>query len=184
MEIASGPRSDASSGRGEAGTVTGVEAGREVGTALVDVGSDSSLSPRDASVEEGAPSSVDARNPFPAPCSAPGCCFVTTSKARVGPCSTPPKWGMQLNGAGTVVVDSSIPAHSGSHSVHVNASGYQTFFVTRGPPAFPAPGGKCTCVPSSGSQPKCRPGTTPISPSGWGILAPTTRRALGFRLPS
>ena len=50
-----------------------------------------------------------------------------------------PAWALSLNGAGTVVLDGTTPAHSGGKSVHVNSGGgYQTFFVLEGAPVFPA----------------------------------------------
>jgi hypothetical protein len=66
--------------------------------------------------------------------------FETGTTAGMPPPS--PKWSLALNGMGTVVVDGTTPAHSGSKSVHVNsAGGYQTFFALSGAPVFPPAGG-------------------------------------------
>jgi len=50
-------------------------------------------------------------------------------------------WSVAVNGTnGTVQVDGTTPAHSGSRSVHVSSLGnYQTFLALRGAPVFPAP---------------------------------------------
>lgn len=47
-------------------------------------------------------------------------------------------WTSRLNGDGTVTIDTA-QAHSGMNSVHVNATGYQTFVALAGAPVFPAP---------------------------------------------
>jgi hypothetical protein len=52
-----------------------------------------------------------------------------------------PKWSIALNGMGSVAIDASTAAHSGTKSVHVSSNGgYQTFFALTGAPIFPAPG--------------------------------------------
>jgi hypothetical protein len=50
-------------------------------------------------------------------------------------------WTTAVNGtSGTVQVDGTTPAHSGTKSVHVASLGnYQTFLALRGAPVFPAP---------------------------------------------
>jgi len=50
-------------------------------------------------------------------------------------------WTTAVNGAnGTVLIDTTTPAHSGTKSVHVASLGnYQTFLAVRGAPVFPAP---------------------------------------------
>lgn len=50
-------------------------------------------------------------------------------------------WILAVNGLdGTVLVDDTTPAHSGTRSVKVKSLGnYQTFFAVRGAPVFPAP---------------------------------------------
>jgi hypothetical protein len=76
-------------------------------------------------------------------CSAPGLVFCDDFETATTDGMPPPapKWSVALNGMGTVVVDGTTPAHSGSKSVHVSSGGgYQTFFVLSGAPVFPAPG--------------------------------------------
>lgn len=52
-----------------------------------------------------------------------------------------PRWSVVLNGMGSVTIDDSVAAHSGTKSVHVSSrGGYQTFFALRGAPVFPAAG--------------------------------------------
>jgi len=50
-------------------------------------------------------------------------------------------WSVAVNGTtGTVLVDGSTPAHSGTKSVRVSSLGnYQTFLALKGAPVFPAP---------------------------------------------
>jgi len=60
---------------------------------------------------------------------------------------TPPSaapWAVQLNGSGTVTIDGSTPAHSGSKSVRVHAADndYQTLFTFRDAAVLPGPGGR------------------------------------------
>jgi hypothetical protein len=80
----------------------------------------------------------------PGGCSAPGLLFCDDFEAGTTAGMPPPspKWSIALNGMGTVVVDGTTPAHSGSKSVHVSsAGGYQTFFALSGAPVFPPAGG-------------------------------------------
>ncbi len=77
------------------------------------------------------------------PCSASGLTFCSDFEDQTT--DMPPSGmglGTHLNGNGTVTVDATTPAHSGMKSVHVYATGYQTFFKLTGAPVFPAPSGK------------------------------------------
>jgi hypothetical protein len=51
-------------------------------------------------------------------------------------------WTTQLNGGGTVTVDGTTPAHSGTKSVHVNGTGYDTLFALHDPTVLPVSGGR------------------------------------------
>ena len=53
-------------------------------------------------------------------------------------------WVVQLNGTGTVAIDGSSPAHSGTKSVRVHAADadYDTLFALRDATVLPAPGGR------------------------------------------
>ncbi|MEO8906339.1 MAG: hypothetical protein ABI488_27250 [Polyangiaceae bacterium] len=51
-------------------------------------------------------------------------------------------WTAGINGDGTVTVDSSVPAHSGSKAVHVHGSGFQTLLVYHDATVLPQASGK------------------------------------------
>ena len=53
-------------------------------------------------------------------------------------------WTVQLNGVGTVAIDSSTPAHSGTRSVHVRGgdNDFDTLFVFHDTSILPAPNGR------------------------------------------
>jgi hypothetical protein len=51
-------------------------------------------------------------------------------------------WTTQFNGSGTVTVDGTTPAHSGTKSVHVYGNGFQTLFVFHQTSTLPAPSGR------------------------------------------
>jgi hypothetical protein len=74
------------------------------------------------------------------PCSArPGLLFCDdfeTSSLSAAP------WSIETNGSGTVTLDSSSPAHSGTRSVTVNGTGFDSLFVLHDPTILPAPGGR------------------------------------------
>jgi len=61
-------------------------------------------------------------------------------KFAIGTVPTAP-WSMAANGTnGTVLVDGTTPAHSGTKSIRVSSLGnYQTFLALKGAPVFPAP---------------------------------------------
>jgi hypothetical protein len=54
----------------------------------------------------------------------------------------PTRWSTYMNGDGTITVDGTTPAHSGTKSVHVHGTGYETFLMIKGAPVFPAPNGR------------------------------------------
>jgi len=75
------------------------------------------------------------------PCTATGLTFCTdfeTQTVDTAPSSM--GLGTHLNGDGTVTVDGATAAHSGTKSVRVNATGYQTFMKLTGAAVFPASG--------------------------------------------
>jgi hypothetical protein len=77
------------------------------------------------------------------PCTAPGLTFCSDFEGlTTGAAPSGMGLGTHLNGNGTVVVDAATPAHSGTKSIKVNATGYQTFFKLTGTPVFPAMNGK------------------------------------------
>ncbi|HYP74658.1 MAG TPA: hypothetical protein VER12_01810 [Polyangiaceae bacterium] len=51
-------------------------------------------------------------------------------------------WSAVVNGEGSVAVDDTVPAHSGSKSVHVHGSGYQTLLVYHDPARLPQASGR------------------------------------------
>ena len=51
-------------------------------------------------------------------------------------------WSAVINGDGVVAVDDSVPAHSGSKSVHVRGAGYQTFLVYHDAARLPQASGR------------------------------------------
>jgi hypothetical protein len=72
------------------------------------------------------------------PCTASGLTFCTDFEDETA--GSPPSGaglGTHLNGSGTVTVDETTPAHSGTQSVRVNATGYQTFLKVSGASLFP-----------------------------------------------
>lgn len=77
------------------------------------------------------------------PCSArPGLLFCDDFEhAAVG---TPngSSWSTSINGDGTVLIDGTGPAHSGSKSVHVHGSGFQTLLVYHEPAVLPQTNGQ------------------------------------------
>ncbi|MGC4087018.1 MAG: hypothetical protein QM756_03775 [Polyangiaceae bacterium] len=75
-------------------------------------------------------------------CSASGLIFCDDFEKGTAGSAPPSPWTIALNGMGTVVVDATTAAHSGSKSVHVSSKGgYQTFFALTGSPVFPAANG-------------------------------------------
>jgi hypothetical protein len=77
------------------------------------------------------------------PCSArPGLLFCDDfESATVGVVPSTP-WSAGLNGDGTVAVDNSVPAHSGTKSVHIHGSGFQTLLVYHDATVLPQMSGK------------------------------------------
>ncbi len=78
-----------------------------------------------------------------APCSArPGLLFCDDfESATVGAVPSAP-WSAGLNGDGTVAVDDSVPGHSGTKSVHIHGSGFQTLLVYHDSTVLPQSSGK------------------------------------------
>jgi len=62
---------------------------------------------------------------------------------KAGSALTAP-WNIQLNGSGTVTIDTSTPAHSGTSSVHVKGgeNDFDTLFVLHDTSILPAPSGR------------------------------------------
>jgi len=72
-------------------------------------------------------------------CAGPGILFCDDfEKATAGMSPPGPAWTTSFNGMGTITVDASTPAHSGTKSVHVGGSAYQSFLELKGAPVFPA----------------------------------------------
>jgi hypothetical protein len=74
----------------------------------------------------------------------PGLRFCDTfERATPDAGSLPAPWQIQINGDATalVAVDATT-AHSGSRSIHVTGTGFQTFFALHDPSVLPAPAGR------------------------------------------
>jgi hypothetical protein len=77
------------------------------------------------------------------PCSArPGLLFCDDFETSALGAVPGAPWSTGLNGDGTLAVDDSVPAHSGSHSLHVHGSGFQTLLVYHDPAVLPQASGK------------------------------------------
>ncbi|HTA92601.1 MAG TPA: hypothetical protein VK745_23645 [Polyangiaceae bacterium] len=77
------------------------------------------------------------------PCGArPGLLFCDDfESAAVGAVPSAP-WSAGLNGDGTVAVDDSVPGHSGTKSVYIHGSGFQTLLVYHDTTVLPQSSGK------------------------------------------
>lgn len=75
------------------------------------------------------------------PCGKAGLLLCDDFEAATAGTAPGAPWTTAVNGTnGTVQVDATTPAHSGTKSVHVASLGnYQTFLALRGTPVFPAP---------------------------------------------